>query len=77
MILIELEPELESILENDAKQKHISTSEMIKNYLLQNYFNQNKPSDLLSDIVNDLPEIACFKNKDPLEIQEALRDEWN
>lgn len=77
MILIELEPELESILENDAKQKHISTSEMLKNYLLKHYFSQEKSTDLLSDIVNDLPEIACFKNKDPLEIQKDLRDEWN
>ncbi len=31
---------------------------------------------LLTDIAKDLPEITCFKGKDPLEMQKALRDEW-
>lgn len=32
---------------------------------------------LLTDIAKDLPEITCFKGKDPLEMQKALRDEWH
>jgi hypothetical protein len=75
ILAFELEPELERSLENDAKQKHISASEMVKNFLIQNYFSPKKSTDLLSDIVKDLPEIACFKNKDLLEIQKVMRDE--
>jgi len=38
---------------------------------------QKRASELLIvDIVENLPEIAAFRDKDPLEIQKALRDEW-
>lgn len=38
---------------------------------------QKQESEFLIDIVNNLTEIACFKNQNPLEIQKALRDEWS
>jgi hypothetical protein len=31
----------------------------------------------LTEIAATLPELACFKDKDPLVIQQALRDEWH
>jgi hypothetical protein len=34
-------------------------------------------SQLLVDLVNDLPEFPTFKNQDPLKLQRALRDEWD
>lgn len=77
ILAFELEPELERSLEDDAKQKHISASEMVKNFLLQNYFSQKHSSDLLTDIVKDLPEFPSFANQDPLQLQQAMRDEWN
>jgi hypothetical protein len=38
---------------------------------------QKQSSQLLVDIVNDLPEFPTFKNQDPLNLQRALRDEWD
>lgn len=41
---------------------------------------QKKPrtqSDLLVDVAKTLPKIACFENQDPLELQKAMRDEWD
>ena len=76
MITIDLDPELEVTLEAVAKQEHSSPSEIIKR-LVNLYITQKQESELLINLVKDLPEIACFKNKDPLAIQRALRDEWN
>jgi len=77
MISIDLEPEpeLEMTLEAVAKQEQSSPGEIIKR-LINLYITQKKDSGLLTDCVDDLPEIACFKNKAPLIIQRALRDEW-
>jgi hypothetical protein len=75
MISIDLEPELEMTLEAVAKQEQSSPGEIIKR-LINFYITQKKDSGLLTDLVNDLPEIDFFKNKDPLIIQRALRDEW-
>ena len=38
---------------------------------------QKQSSQLLVDLVNDLPEFPTFKNQDPLNLQRALRDEWD
>ncbi|MBO1059312.1 MAG: hypothetical protein HEQ27_23535 [Dolichospermum sp. JUN01] len=38
---------------------------------------QKQSSQLLVDLVNDLPEFPTFKNQDPLKLQRALRDEWD
>ena len=38
---------------------------------------QKQSSQLLVDIVNDLPEFTTFKNQDPLNLQRALRNEWD
>ena len=76
MISIDLEPELEITLEEVAKQERTSPSEIIKQ-LSKLYINRKQDSELLLDVVNDLPEISCFKNKDPLVIQSNLRDEWS
>jgi Arc/MetJ family transcription regulator len=36
-------------------------------------FERNKEIDILKN----LPELPCFSNRDPLQLQKALRDEWN
>jgi|CXWL01.1.fsa_nt_gi hypothetical protein len=74
--MLTLEPELEKTLEALAKQEQISPNEIIKR-LIKHYMKQKQESELLIDIANNLPEITCFKNQDPLEIQTAMRDEWN
>jgi hypothetical protein len=38
---------------------------------------QKQSSQLLVDLVNDLPEFPTFKNQNPLKLQRALRDEWD
>ena len=38
---------------------------------------QKQSSQLLVDLLNDLPEFPTFKNQDPLKLQRALRDEWD
>lgn len=76
MLTIDLEPELEATLNNIAKKEHSSSNEIIKR-LISHYIKQKQESELLIDIVNDLPEFLSFANQDPLELQRALRDEWN
>ncbi len=76
MLTIDLDPELETALNAVAQQEHSSPHEIIKR-LINGYIKEKKDSGLLIDIMATLPEIACFKGQDPLDIQKALRDEWN
>jgi predicted transcriptional regulator len=74
--MISLEPELEKTLETIAKQERITPNEIIKR-LLNQYLTQQQDSGYLAEIAETLPKLACFKNKDPLAIQQAMRDEWH
>jgi predicted transcriptional regulator len=74
--MITLEPELEKTLEALAKQAHITPNEIIKR-LLSQYLKQQQDSGYLAEIAETLPELDCFKDKDPLAIQQAIRDEWH
>ena len=38
---------------------------------------QKKTSQLLIDLVNDLPEFPAFKGQNPLDLQVGLRNEWS
>jgi predicted DNA-binding protein len=76
MLTIELEPELEVTLNALAQKEHSSPSDIIKQ-LINAYIKENQESELLVDIAKTLPKIACFENKGPLELQKAMRDEWN
>ncbi|MDD5320287.1 MAG: hypothetical protein PHD43_06680 [Methylococcales bacterium] len=76
MLTIDLDPELETTLKNMAQKEHSSPNEIIKKLIIH-YIKQKQESELLTDIVNDLPEFPSFANQDPLELQRALRDEWN
>ena len=48
--------------------------EAIKKMLLVE--RQKQSSQLLVNLVNDLPEFPVFQNQDSLELQRVLRDEW-
>jgi predicted DNA-binding protein len=74
--MITLEPELEKTLEALAKQAHITPNEIIKR-LINHYLKQQQDSGYLAEIAETLPKLDCFKNKDPLAIQQAMRDEWH
>jgi hypothetical protein len=76
MLTIELEPELELSLTAEAEKEHCTVNDIIKK-LVYSHFREKQEPELLIDIVATLPKIACFENKDPLELQKAMRDEWN
>ncbi|NOU20631.1 MAG: hypothetical protein HOO93_02385 [Methyloglobulus sp.] len=66
---------MEKTLETMAKQERITPNEIIKR-LLNQYLKQ-QDSGYLAEIAETLPKLDCFKNKDPLAIQQAMRDEWH
>jgi len=45
----------------------------VKKMLLEE--RQNQASELLTDLVNDLPELPTFRNQDPLQLQRTVRTE--
>lgn len=67
---------IEMTLNAIAQKEHRSPSEIIKQ-LMSSRLKENQDSELLVDIAATLPKIACFENQDPLELQRAMRDEWN
>lgn len=76
MLTIDLEPELETRLNKMAQQAHCSPNEIVKQ-LISHYLEQQQASELLTNIINELPIFPSFANQDPLILQKALRDEWH
>ena len=71
-LAIELPDELgQQVLQHENVQQFVQRA--IEKMLLE----EKQSSELLIDLVAELPEIASFKDKDPLELQRAWRDEWN
>jgi hypothetical protein len=75
MLTIDLEPELETLLNKIAQRADCSPNELIKQ-LISHYLEQ-QASELLTNIINELPIFPSFANQDPLILQSALRDEWH
>lgn len=76
MLTLDLEPELELSLNTMAKKQHISTNELIKQFI-QQCISKEERSELLVDMLNDLPEFPSFAGKDPLVMQQQWRNEWD
>lgn len=76
MLTIDLEPALEMTLQKIAQQAHLSPTEMVKQ-LIYFYLQKQQTSELLVDMLETLPKISCFGEQNPLEIQQALRNEWH
>ena len=74
--MLTIDPKLEEKLKTLAKQEHSSPDEIVTR-LVDEYIQRKQASGLLIDIINDLPEIACFKHQNPLDMQMQLRDEWH
>ncbi|MER0171255.1 MAG: hypothetical protein DU489_11730 [Nitrosomonas sp.] len=74
--MLTIDPKLEAKLETLAKQEHSSPDEIVTR-LVNEYIQRKQESGLLIEIINDLPEIACFKYQNPLDMQMQLRDEWH
>jgi len=80
MTTLELDDETARLLYELAAYEHISLTQLLKN-LAQIYRNKqhtenNAPPELLTDFAGILSNSPSF-NGDPLEIQQAMRDEWN
>jgi len=74
--MLTIDPKLEAKLETLAKQEHSSPDEIVTR-LVNEYIQRKQESELLIEIINNLPEITCFKYQNPLDMQMQLRDEWH
>ncbi|MBX9637309.1 MULTISPECIES: hypothetical protein [Nitrosomonas] len=74
--MLTIDPKLEAKLETLAKQEHSSPDEIVTR-LVNEYIQRKQESGLLIEIINDLPEVTCFKYQNPLDMQMQLRDEWH
>jgi len=76
MLTIQLDDDSEQTLNKLAEQEHLQPQQLIKK-LINNYaIREIKKTVLLTDIINDLPQLPTF-NADPLTIQRNLRNEWD
>jgi len=76
MLTIELEPELESILNIEAQRQHCTVNDIVKKLIYLHFF-QKQESQLLVDVLNDLPEFPSLRDIDPLALQREWRNEWD
>ena len=60
----------EQLLKQSNMQQLVQNT--IENMLLEQKIN----SQLVVDILQELPEFPSFAGKEPLEIQKEMRDEW-
>jgi len=75
MQTLELKDNVATQLKQVAEQAHLSTDDLIEQLLSKYVTEENKPQ-LLTDIIEQLPEITVFKG-DPVEIQRKMRNEWD
>jgi len=75
MQTLELKEDIATRLKQAAEQAHLSTNDLIEQFLSQ-YDPEEKSPTSLTDIINELPEINAFKG-DPVEIQRTMRNEWD
>jgi hypothetical protein len=80
MAIIELDDETAVLLNELAEQEHISPAQLLKNLALvyrstQQAHHTEQP-ELLTDFAGILKNSPSFSGN-PLEIQQAMRDEWS
>ncbi|MDO9049730.1 MAG: hypothetical protein Q7U66_18600 [Methylobacter sp.] len=80
MATLELDDETAVLLKELAEHEHISPAQLLKNLALV-YRNTQQthhtaPSELVTDFAGILKNSPSF-NGNPLEIQQAMRDEWS
>jgi predicted transcriptional regulator len=75
MLTLELDRQLEARLLEIARKERQTPAQII-NQLLAQYLSNRQSSTLLVDVAKALPAIEAFSAKDPLSIQQEMRDEW-
>lgn len=74
MLTIDLEPDMKQLLNEMAEKEHRSPEEVAK-LVISYYLKENQAPELLINLVKNLPEIACLKDKGSIASQKAMRDE--
>lgn len=75
MLTLELDRQLEAGLLEIAQIEHRTPAQIIS-HLLAQYLASRQSSDLLVDVAKNLPAVEAFSAKDPLAIQQEMRNEW-
>ena len=70
-----LKDDIATRLNQVAEQAHLSTNDLIEQFLSQ-YAPEEKPPKTLNDFFGALKDSPTFKS-DPVEIQRKMRDEWD
>jgi hypothetical protein len=80
MMTLELDDETAILLARLAEQEHIGAVQVVKKALVEHANAMRcaaQPNDeLLTEFIKTLPELPSFQG-DPLDIQKAMRDEWD
>lgn len=76
MLNLELDPQMESRLQEIARNEHQTPEQIVRQVLVQ-YLSAKQSPDLLVNVANALPAVEAFLTKDPLFIQQEMRDEWH
>ncbi len=71
---IKLDSETENLITQVAAREHISAEQLIKKLLSDYTITAN--DNMLADMIDSLPDLPTFKGN-PLDIQKAMRDEWD
>jgi len=76
MMTLELDDETAKLLNALAEQEHLRAEQVIKNALVE-HANAARGKDIpITDFAGVLVNSPSFRG-DPLEIQKAMRDEWD
>jgi hypothetical protein len=76
MLTLELDRQLEASLLEIARLQHQTPEQLIQRLLAQ-FLQDRQASDLLVNVAFALPTVEAFAAKDPLQLQQVLRDEWH
>ena len=76
MTTLQISDQAASILSNMAQQQHLSSSELIEQLIKKHTQELTKQPELLADFAGILADSPSFSG-DPLEIQKAMRNEWD
>ncbi|MEQ1560413.1 MAG: hypothetical protein ABL933_17375 [Methyloglobulus sp.] len=76
MMTLELDDETTNLLKRLVEEEHIDAAQVVKNALAEHANTMNARVTLMTDYAGVLAKSPSFQG-DPLEIQKAMRDEWN
>ncbi|EIC29089.1 hypothetical protein [Methylomicrobium album] len=76
MMTLELDDETATLLARLAEQEHIGAVQLVKKALVEHANVMRDKGDLITDFAGVLARSPSFQG-DPLEIQKAMRDEWD